>query len=78
MMNRWNKLKGDSDAGENRLLQVQDQLRQIEELYLTFAKKASVFNSWFDNAEKDMTDPARGNSIEEIKTHAQFQLSSTF
>jgi len=78
MMNHWNKLKGDSDAGEKRLLQVQDQLRQIEELYLTFAKKASAFNSWFENAEEDMTDPARGNSIEEIKsltkTHAQFQL----
>merc|ERR1711971_725128 len=79
VMDRWNKLQGDSNARENRLLQVQDQFRQIEELYLTFAKKASAFNSWFENAEEDMTDPVRCNSIEEIKSlreaHAQFQAS---
>ena len=58
---------------------MQDQFRQIEELYLTFAKKASAFNSWFENAEEDMTDPVRCNSIEEIRSlreaHAQFQAS---
>merc|ERR1711971_1097060 len=79
VMDRWNKLQGDSNARENRLLQVQDQFRQIEELYLTFAKKASAFNSWFENAEEDMTDPVRCNSIEEIRSlreaHAQFQAS---
>merc|ERR1711971_231963 len=79
VIGRWNKLQGDSNARENRLLQVQDQFRQIEELYLTFAKKASAFNSWFENAEEDMTDPVRCNSIEEIKSlreaHAQFQAS---
>ena len=78
-MDRWNKLQSDSNARENRLLQVQDQFRQIEELYLTSAKKASAFNSWFENAEEDMTDPVRCNSIEEIKSlreaHAQFQVS---
>lgn len=58
---------------------MQDQFRQIEELYLTFAKKASAFNSWFENAEEDLTDPVRCNSIEEIRAlreaHAQFQAS---
>lgn len=57
---------------------MQDQFRQIEELYLTFAKKASAFNSWFENAEEDLTDPVRCNSIEEIRAlrdaHAQFQV----
>jgi len=76
---RWNQLLGDSSAREQKLLAVQDQFRQIEELYLTFAKKASAFNSWFENAEEDMTDPVRCNSIEEIKSlreaHAQFQAS---
>ena len=56
---RWNKLLADSAGREQRLLEVQDQFRQIEELYLTFAKKASAFNSWFENAEEDMTDPVR-------------------
>merc|ERR1711936_1495634 len=76
---RWNKLLADSAGREQRLLQVQDQFRQIEELYLTFAKKASAFNSWFENAEEDMTDPVRCNSVEEIRSlreaHKQFQAS---
>merc|ERR1712240_804158 len=79
VITRWNKLLSDSQQREKRLLQVQDQFRQIEELYLTFAKKASAFNSWFENAEEDMTDPVRCNSIEEIRSlreaHAQFQAS---
>merc|ERR1711922_31078 len=76
---RWNRLLSDRAGREQRLLDVQDQFRQIEELYLTFAKKASAFNSWFENAEEDMTDPVRCNSIEEIRSlreaHKQFQAS---
>lgn len=56
-----------SNARKSRLLHMQEQFRQIEELYLTFAKKASAFNSWFENAEEDLTDPVRCNSIEEIR-----------
>jgi spectrin alpha len=41
-----------------------------------FAKKASTFNSWFENAEEDLTDPVRCNSIDEIheliKAHERF------
>ena len=40
---------------------------QVEDLFLLFAKKASAFNSWFENAEEDLTDPVRCNSIEEIR-----------
>ncbi|KOC66045.1 Spectrin alpha chain [Habropoda laboriosa] len=76
---RWQKLLADSDVRKQRLLRMQEQFRQIEELYLTFAKKASAFNSWFENAEEDLTDPVRCNSIEEIRAlreaHAQFQAS---
>merc|ERR1719211_439639 len=79
VISRWQKLLSDSNNRKQRLLQVQEQFRQIEELYLTFAKKASAFNSWFENAEEDMTDPVRCNSIEEIRSlreaHAQFQAS---
>lgn len=68
----------DSDARKQQLLHMQEQFRQIEELFLTFAKRASAFNSWFENAEEDLTDPVRCNSIEEIKAlkdaHAQFQV----
>ncbi|XP_063696613.1 spectrin alpha chain [Culicoides brevitarsis] len=76
---RWKQLREASDARKYRLISMQEQFRQIEELYLTFAKKASAFNSWFENAEEDLTDPVRCNSIEEIKalreSHAQFQDS---
>lgn len=63
---------------KQRLLGMQEQFKQIEELFLTFAKRASAFNSWFENAEEDLTDPVRCNSIEEIRAlrdaHAQFQV----
>ena len=57
----------DSEERKAALLKLQAQYRQIEDLYLTFAKRASAFNSWFENAEEDLTDPVRCNSIEEIK-----------
>lgn len=76
---RWQKLLNDSTTRKQRLLRMQEQFRQIEDLYLTFAKKASAFNSWFENAEEDLTDPVRCNSTEEIRAlrdaHAQFQAS---
>lgn len=79
VIQRWKRLREASDARKFRLIAMQDQFRQIEDLYLTFAKKASAFNSWFENAEEDLTDPVRCNSIEEIRalreSHAQFQAS---
>ncbi|XP_022242846.1 spectrin alpha chain-like isoform X2 [Limulus polyphemus] len=79
VMERWNNLLGASEARKHHLLKMQGQFKQIEDLFLTFAKKASSFNSWFENAEEDLTDPVRCNSIEEIKAlqeaHGQFQAS---
>ena len=79
VMSRWHNLLAASDARKQRLLRMQDQFRQIEDLFLSFAKKASAFNSWFENAEEDLTDPVRCNSIEEIRAlkeaHAKFQSS---
>lgn len=67
VMNRWNALKRASETRRKRLLDLQKQYKDLEELYLLFAKKASAFNSWFENAEEDLTDPVRCNSVEEIK-----------
>lgn len=79
LITRWHNLRGASEARKMRLLKVQEQFKQIEDLFLTFAKKASQFNSWFENAEEDLTDPVRCNSIEEIRalreSHVQFQES---
>lgn len=40
---RWQRLLAGSAARKQRLLQLQDQFRQIEELYLTFAKKVRYY-----------------------------------
>ncbi|XP_064458376.1 spectrin alpha chain-like isoform X2 [Ornithodoros turicata] len=79
VLTRWNNLLAPSEARKLRLLHMLDQFKQIEDLFLIFAKKASAFNSWFENAEEDLTDPVRCNSVEEIRAlreaHAQFQHS---
>lgn len=79
VMKRWNDLRGASEARKASLNRYQDQFKQIEEHFLTFAKRASAFNSWFENAEEDLTEPVRCNSIEEARAlreaHTQFQES---
>ncbi|TKR73840.1 hypothetical protein L596_021099 [Steinernema carpocapsae] len=76
---RWQQLLANSEARRMKLLRAQENFKKIEELYLTFAKKASAFNSWFENAEEDLTDPVRCNSLEEISSlreaHAEFHKS---
>uniref|UniRef100_A0A4W3J576 Spectrin alpha, non-erythrocytic 1 n=1 Tax=Callorhinchus milii TaxID=7868 RepID=A0A4W3J576_CALMI len=79
LMKRWNQLLANSDARKKKLLEAQEHFRKLEDLFLTFAKKASAFNSWFENAEEDLTDPVRCNSLEEIKAlreaHEAFRSS---
>ena len=78
MFYRWQKLLTDSDDRKQRLLRLQEQYRQVEDLYLTFAKRASGFNSWFENAEEDLTDPVRCNSVEEILVSNKYRLYIDF
>lgn len=79
VLTRWHNLLGASEARKQKLLKVKEKFEQIEELFLKFAKKASAFSSWFENAEEDLTDPVRCNSIEEIRAlreaHLEFQKS---
>lgn len=79
VLKRWNDLRASSEARKARLHRLQDQFKQIEDYFLTFAKRASAFNSWFENAEEDLTDPVRCNSIEETRVlreaHVHFQES---
>ncbi|KAH0505287.1 Spectrin alpha chain, non-erythrocytic 1 [Microtus ochrogaster] len=67
LMKRWTQLLANSATRKKKLLEAQSHFRKVEDLFLTFAKKASAFNSWFENAEEDLTDPVRCNSLEEIK-----------
>ncbi|KAJ8346496.1 hypothetical protein SKAU_G00278970 [Synaphobranchus kaupii] len=79
LIKRWTQLLSNSTARKNKLLEAQEHFRKVEDLFLTFAKKASAFNSWFENAEEDLTDPVRCNSLEEIRAlrdaHAAFRSS---
>ncbi|XP_072344928.1 spectrin alpha chain, non-erythrocytic 1 isoform X1 [Scyliorhinus torazame] len=79
LMKRWNQLLANSGERKKKLLEAQEHFRKLEDLFLTFAKKASAFNSWFENAEEDLTDPVRCNSLEEIKAlreaHEAFRSS---
>lgn len=73
LMDRWERLCRDSARRKNDLLQLQDQYKKVEELYLAFAKRASTFNSWFENAEEDLTDPVRCNSLDEVRALCEAQ-----
>lgn len=79
LIRRWEQLLEDSRTRKERLQHAQDQYKKVEDLFLLFAKKASAFNSWFENAEEDLTDPVRCNSVEEIRAlqdgHTQFRAS---
>ena len=63
LMDRWKNLLTLAQQRRERLLNVQNQYKEIEDLFLSFAKKASAFNSWFENAEEDLTDPVNYNSL---------------
>jgi spectrin alpha len=78
-MLRWQQLLANSLNRRQKLMDAREYFLKIEELFLSFAKKASAFNSWFENAEEDLTDPVRCNSLEEIRAlreaHGKFQES---
>lgn len=63
LLKLWNNLLGLAEARKHRLLNTQNQLKEVEDLFLSFAKKASAFNSWFENAEEDLTDPVLFRTI---------------
>ena len=67
MIDRWTALKRSAADRRKDFEAQQKHLTNVEALYLEFAKKASAFNSWFENAEEDLTDPFRCSSIEEVE-----------
>nr|CAB3266545.1 spectrin alpha chain, non-erythrocytic 1 [Phallusia mammillata] len=67
LMERREDLKKAATARRKELERNQNHLRGINDLCLLFAKKASAFNSWFENVEEDLTDPVRCHSVAEIK-----------
>ncbi|EAW63744.1 hCG2040352, partial [Homo sapiens] len=46
-----------------KLLEAQSHFHKVENNFLTFSKKASAFNSWFENTEEDLLQlPGRNQS----------------
>jgi len=70
VITRWQQLLQNSLARRQKLIEAQSHYERIEDLYLAFAKKASAFNSWFENAEEDLTDP--------VITYIFYYLSKEF
>jgi len=63
----WAKLMAASEERRRGLQDSKITYQELEDLHLEFAKKASGFNSWFENAEEDLTDPVRVNSLDDIE-----------
>merc|ERR550534_413719 len=76
-MTRWKQLLRDAKERRETLIEQEKHHLMVENLCLLFAKKASEFNSWFENAEEDLTDPVRCNSVDQIKAlldaHSEFR-----
>ena len=64
---RWEELQKKSEERREQLDKKLKHFQGVEDKFLLFAKKASSFNSWFENAEEDLSDPVKCNSIDEIK-----------
>lgn len=63
---RWSDLKAATEKRWKDLRDAEERMKSVDELLLAFAKKAYEINSWFENAEEDLTDPVRCYSIEQI------------
>jgi len=79
LITRWQELLKNANARRDRLIEQQKEHQIVEDLCLLFAKKASEFNSWFENAEEDLTDPVKCNSVDQIRAlldvHSSFLAS---
>lgn len=71
LLTNWKHLTSRSADRREKLLHSQVQLADLEDLFLAFARKASEFNSFFENSEEDLTDPVRVNSIDGIMSLKQ-------
>jgi len=73
LMNKWKNLMQETELRKKKLKENKNKLKEIDDLYLRFAKSASGFNSWFENVEEDLTDPIKCYSLQEISVLIQEQ-----
>ena len=76
---RWRRLMAASDARWAELRDAETKIKDIDDLLLLFAKRAYELNSWFENAEEDLSDPVHCFTLEQIndmfKAHDAFLAS---
>lgn len=73
VLTKWQFLLNKSSKRREKLSAIADRYKEIDELYLAFAKKASAFNSWYENVEEDLSDPVKCNSYEEVQALIESQ-----
>ncbi|KAI0983161.1 hypothetical protein GJ496_007493 [Pomphorhynchus laevis] len=73
----WNSLGDMTQAHEGRLREWEYLLETLDSMFLQYAKRASVFVNWLDNAREDLQDMLFVHSLEEIQgliaSHQQFK-----
>lgn len=76
---RWRRLVAATEARSSELRDAEVKMKEIDDLLLMFAKRAYELNSWFENAEEDLSDPVRCFSLDQIndmfKAHDSFLAS---
>lgn len=76
---RWRRLVAASEARATNLRDAEAKMKEVDDLLLMFAKRAYELNSWFENAEEDLSDPVRCFSLDQIndmfKAHDAFLAS---
>nr|XP_036879805.1 spectrin alpha chain, erythrocytic 1 [Manis javanica] len=79
LLKRFGQLREASKAHRNTLLEKQEPLLKAEDLFMEFARKASAFNNWCENAQEDLSEPVRCVSLDGIrqlqKDHEAFLAS---
>lgn len=66
VLGRWEILSNKTKQRQEQLNELEAYFNSIDESLLRFAKKAYEINSWFENAEEDLTDPVRCSSMDQI------------
>ena len=79
---RWENLIKNSDKRKSRLMRSLELSKKVDDLFLQFSKKASVFYSWVESAKEDLVEPVICTSFEEIEllqcNDVQFQATVTW
>ena len=64
---RWDSLIKNCEERKYRLMRSLELSKKVDDLFIQFSKKASVFYSWIESAKEDLVEPVICSSFEEIE-----------